>query len=141
MEPFQPKPKKGPEARIQEAICSYLRAREWVVMETHGNIYQKGFPDLYCAHFRYGARWIECKNAEKYEFTREQRRTFPMLASVNVGVWILVAATEDEYLKLWQPANWHQYLHEIKPISRPRPSLRNNEGYVPKYPIVNKDKK
>ena len=115
-----------------------MRAREWVVMETHGNVFQKGFPDLYCAHARYGARWIEVKYALAYQFTIEQRRTFPLLSSVGIGVWILTADTEEEYLKLWQPANWYQFLHETKVISRPRPSLRHNEGYVPKYPIVEK---
>lgn len=140
MNPTVPKPSKGPESKIQEALVLYLRAREWIVRATHGNTFQSGFPDLYCAHARYGARWIEVKNSAAYSFTPAQREFFPLLSSAGIGVWILIAATEDEYLKLWQPANWHHYLEVGKTITRPRPSLKDHQGYIPKYPIIKQGK-
>lgn len=135
MEPKDIKSKIRPEAKIQNEMIMYLRGRSWIVKPTHGNAYQSGFPDLYAAHIRYGARWIEMKHDEAYSFTPAQREFFPLLSSVGIGVWVLVAATEEEYLKLWQPANWYQYLEVQKIVSRPRPSLSKIEGYVPKYPI------
>lgn len=142
MRPIELPPKKGPEAKIQEEIVAYLRIRQWIVKETHGNMYQHGFPDIYAAHAKYGARWIEVKNPVAYSFTPGQLEFFPLLASANIGVWILVAATQDEYLKLWQPANYYEYLQSFQTITRKRiPSFREGaKVYVPKYPIVNKPK-
>lgn len=107
-----------------------------MVKETHGNIYMSGVPDLYAAHIKYGPRWIEMKNPGKYAFTNAQLEFFPQLASVGVGVWVLTAATDEEYQKLWQPANWYQYLPINKVISRKRAVTKT--GYVPKYPIPGK---
>lgn len=100
----------GPEAKIQQAIINMLRIREWFVKPTHGNMYQSGFPDLYACHVRYGARWIEVKNKEAYEFTPAQVETFPQICAHGVGIWILTAAVEDEYLKLFRPFNWYVFL-------------------------------
>lgn len=102
--------KEGPERKIQDAIKKFLREREWVVMETHGNMYQSGFPDLYAAHFTKGSRWIEVKNPLSYSFTPAQMRSFPQLASVGVGIWIMTAADEHEYKKLFLPPNWGSFL-------------------------------
>lgn len=110
MDPFKIKPKKGPEAKIQEEIIKELRFREWLVKETHGNMYQSGFPDLYCAHPKYGQRWVEVKNAEAYRFTPAQKEWFPKFAAVQVGVWVLVSAEPYELAKLMGPPNWHTYL-------------------------------
>lgn len=134
MSPGAPRARKGPEGKIQQELVLYLQARRWVVKETHGNIYQSGLPDLYCAHPEYRSRWIEVKNPVKYEFTKAQREFFLQLTACGIGIWVLTAATEEEYLKLWQPANWTHYLHEMQVISRPRPSLSKIEGYKPKYP-------
>lgn len=109
MDPFKPKP-AGPEAIIQGNLIDYLTVRSWFVKETHGNMYQQGFPDLYACHRMYGSRWIEVKNPVSYKFTPAQLHDFPMFSAKGVGVWILVAATEFEYRKLFSPANWHQYL-------------------------------
>ncbi len=102
---------RGPEAIIQDAIIKFLTLRGWFVKETHGNMYQSGFPDLYCCKRRYGTRWIEVKNPESYRFTPAQMETFPRLTAEGVGVWILVAATEREYDKLFKPANWWTFLY------------------------------
>lgn len=111
MNPFNPRnTKKGPEAVIQEAIIGFLKIRGWFVKETHGNIYQYGFPDLYATHAKYGQRWIEVKNPEKYVFTPAQLENFPLFTMNGSGIWILTAANETEYAKLFQPYNWHFYL-------------------------------
>jgi len=100
----------GPEAIIQRDIIRMLTLKGWYVMETHGNMYQRGFPDLFATHALERQRWIEVKNPLSYAFTPAQMEAFPKLCAFGSGVWILVAATESEYLKLRQPPNWTHYL-------------------------------
>lgn len=102
--------KRGPERIIQDNIMGMLRMRGWFVLETHGNMYQSGFPDLYATHSRYGARWVEVKNPVAYSFTPAQLDTFPKLAANGSGVWVLVDHSDAEYEKLWHPPNYHIYL-------------------------------
>ena len=101
--------KKGPEEIIQDAIVKKLTLLQWFVIETHGNMYQRGLPDMYACHQLYGARWIECKNPASYSFTPAQISTFPKLVAHGQGVWILVADTDIEIAKLFKPCNWYQY--------------------------------
>jgi len=101
---------RGPEAIIQKAVVKYLEERGWYVMRTHGNLYSRGWPDLFACKRRYGSRWIEIKNPKSYHFTPAQIECFPRLTAEGVGVWIMVAATDLEYQKLFKPANWWQYL-------------------------------
>lgn len=110
MDKFKPKSRIGPEAKIQVELEKFLKGKDWLVKSTHGNVYQSGFPDLYCAHLKYGARWVEVKNPLAYSFTPAQIAFFPLLNAHGVGVWILTAATEHEYEKLFKPANWLHYL-------------------------------
>jgi hypothetical protein len=112
MRKFKPKDtrKKGPEGKIQEEIIIMLRAKEWFVKPTHGNMYQSGFPDLFACHARYVQRWIEFKNSKAYYFTNEQVEDFPRLCANGSGVWILVEASETEYDKLFKSPNWFMYL-------------------------------
>jgi len=112
MEP-QPriKGKNGPERIIQDAVIAFFRAREWLVKPTHGSQFQSGFPDLFMAHPRYGSRWVECKNPEKYAFTPAQMEWFPQFAAAQCGIWIVTAATQAEYEKVVKGRpNWHMYL-------------------------------
>jgi hypothetical protein len=74
-----------------------------------GNAYQYGIPDLYCYHPRHGERWIDVKNPSSYSFTREQRVKWPIWESFRCGIWILTAATQEEYDKLFRPPNWRNY--------------------------------
>lgn len=78
-------------------------------METHGNAFQRGFPDIYACHYTKGQRWIEVKKLPDYHFTPAQLQAFPQFNAHGVGVWVLVAATEDEYAKLFKPQNWTWY--------------------------------
>ena len=40
--------------------------------------------------------------------------TFPELCSHGSGVWVLTAATESEYEKLFKKFNWWQYTGAFK---------------------------
>jgi hypothetical protein len=117
-----PKPRKRgpkigsrqPENIIQTDIINFLRLRDWFVMNMTGNYEQMGVPDLYAAHEKYGPRWVEVKRKEKYRFTKWQLEIFPQLTAKGVGIWVLTAATEKEYKKLFGPANWYHFLEVMK---------------------------
>jgi len=104
--------KKGPEAKIQEDIIKYLRMKTWLVISMHGNMYQRGLPDLWASHYLYGARWIEIKlpNMVGSKFTPAQMEYFPKICANGSGVWIMTADTDDEYEKLFKSSNWAMYL-------------------------------
>lgn len=104
--------KKGPEKIVQEKIEAMLRSYGWYVLRTHGNMFQSGFPDDFICHSRYGQRWVEIKDpSRKGEiFTAAQLDVFPKLCSNGSGVWILTAATDLEYKKLFDRPNWIYYL-------------------------------
>lgn len=114
MKPFKAKSSETPEEKIQREVVTYLRDREWMVKRVIGNMYQSGFPDLFCSHRLYGARWVEIKNPLSYSFTPAQIQDFPLFCANGSGVWVLVAATDDEYQKLFKPPNWYQYLNIMK---------------------------
>lgn len=101
--------KKGPERIIQDALIKYLEGKGWFIIETHGSLYQSGLPDLYCTHEKHKQRWIEVKNLDNYTFTPAQRKKFPLI-SKGAGIWILTAATDSEYQKLFEPPNWWTFL-------------------------------
>jgi len=109
MEPFKPRVKKGPEAKIQAAIVKKLKLLGWHVMETHGNVFQKGLPDLFACHKLYGQRWIEVKNASAYCFTAAQKENFPKMCSNGAPIWILVSDSDSEIQKLYGKANLWVY--------------------------------
>jgi len=112
MKSFTPRKKKKPETELQERIIDFLTLKGWFVKSTHGSMYQSGFPDLYCTHKTYGHRWIEVKMPHRTGdmFTSAQHETFPLLCQHGAGVWVLTAATEREYEKLFKRFNWWVYL-------------------------------
>lgn len=111
MNPFKPKTHDLLESRIQERIIGMLQKRGWFVLATHGNAYQMGFPDLYATHHMYRQRWIEVKRPGMVgsEFTKAQKIMFPKLMTNGTPIWILTDSTEEEYNKLFQPANCNDY--------------------------------
>lgn len=110
-----PKPgSRQPENIIQTAIMEFLELREWFVMNMTGNYEQMGVPDLYACHLRYGPRWIEVKRKKGYKFTKWQLEVFPKLTEKGVGIWVITAATEKEYKKLFGPPNWYMFLEVMK---------------------------
>jgi len=102
--------KRGPEAKIQEAIIKMLRERGWFVKVLHGNMYQTGMPDLYAINKKYGRRFIEVKNPEAFSFTPAQWIDFPQMIAHGERIWVLVAATEEEYQKLFDKPNLWVYM-------------------------------
>ena len=114
MKQFKPKRtgKAAPERKIQNAIKDMLRIKGWYVMETHGNMYQSGFPDLFICHSRYGQRWVEIKlpGGKGSKFTPAQMECFPKICANGSGVWILTGSDEHNYEKLFRRPNWYSYL-------------------------------
>ena len=103
------KAREKPEHKIQAALIEYLGVRGWLVEVMHGNAFQRGIPDLYLFHPRYGPRWVDVKQPEKYSFTKNQRLKWPLWDHFGVGIWILTAATQAEYDKLFALPNWREY--------------------------------
>lgn len=101
--------RERPEAKVQADLIEFLRNRDWVVSATHGNAFQKGFPDLYAAHKRHGQRWIDCKVEGKYSFTKAQKVIWPLWEAVGVGIWILTGANNEQYERLFKPPNMRDY--------------------------------
>jgi len=101
-----------PEKKIREDLIEYLVKRGWFVKTTHGNMFQSGFPDLYATHPLYGPRWIEVKLPEMKgsHFTSAQMKDFPKFQKHGSPIWVLVAATDDEYCKLFKESNFHLYV-------------------------------
>lgn len=101
--------KHGPEYKIQADFIKFLKERGWHVERMIGNAFQMGIPDLYVHHPRYGPRWIDLKNPDRNELTKAQRAKWPIWESFGIGIWIIAAATEEEYSKLFREPNWRCY--------------------------------
>ncbi len=100
----------GPEAIIRDRIIKKLEGLGWFVKITHGNMYQSGFPDLFCSHRERGIRLIEVKNPVSFSFTPAQQQDFPKFKASGVGIWILFDSTDEEIAKLAKPANWEEIM-------------------------------
>jgi len=74
-------------------------------------MFQSGFPDLYCTHAKFGPLWIEVKlpGMRGSRFTKAQKEWFPKLSANGTRIYIIVAATETEYQKLFGPENWLEW--------------------------------
>ena len=99
----------GPEWYIRRALIEFLSAHRLWVEVTHGSRFQTGLPDLFITHATHGQRWIDVKNPGRYTFTPAQRHKWPLWEKHGAGIWILTAANEPEYLKLFGPPNWRDY--------------------------------
>ncbi len=94
------------ELHIQHELAKFLRARGWLVERMLADAYQNGIPDFYIHHPRWGSRWVEVKRPDNYSFTKAQRRKWPEWQKFGVPIWILTAATEEQYGLLFGPPNW-----------------------------------
>lgn len=104
---------EGPEAKIQNAIIVMLEKKGWFVKHLHGNMYQVGLPDLYACRNKV-QRFIEVKNPASWKFEESQIEVFGELAKQGVGVWIMFGDSEEEYAKLFKPANYCFYTKALK---------------------------
>jgi hypothetical protein len=91
-----------------------LLIKGWYCKETHGNMYQSGFPDIFACHSSYRQRWIEVKCPTGSRLEASQLECFPKLCANGSGVWILSAANDWEYNKLFGPPNWVEYIMHHK---------------------------
>ncbi len=101
---------KGPEYKIQQRIIRFVEARGWFVKVMTGTMYQWGIPDLYACHKKYGHKWIEVKNPESYSFTAAQYSEFPKFLTHGDPIYILTAANEANYKRLFEPSNLWKYM-------------------------------
>jgi hypothetical protein len=97
------------ELDIQRELVDFLRTRGWHVERMLANAYQTGIPDLFCYHTKWGMRWVEVKRPEGYSFTRRQRQKWPEWEKAGIGIWILTAATQEQYDLLFRAPNWQAF--------------------------------
>ena len=97
------------EAVIQKECVAYLRARHWFVKRFTGNAYQYGVPDVMAYHKDYGTRWIDFKPPKGGRLTQKQIIEWPQWEAAGIGIWIITAANDTEYAKLWQAPNWREW--------------------------------
>lgn len=101
---------KRPEDQLKEKIKSFLAQRGWLVEHTHGNVYQKGLPDLYCWNEQLGIhRWVDVKMPNRHTYTKDQCQKWTYWESKGLGVWIMMGASEGWYQKLFEPPNFREY--------------------------------
>jgi hypothetical protein len=98
-----------PELEIQRELVTFLRDRVWHVERMLADAYQNGIPDLFCYHAKWGMRWVEVKRPEGYSFTLRQRQKWPLWEQAGIGIWILTAATQEQYDLLFAPPNWRKF--------------------------------
>jgi hypothetical protein len=106
--------RSSPEDRIQERIKSFLEAHGWLVEKMHGNAFQKGIPDLYCFHPELNNpeglhRWVDVKVKGRYRYTKDQCQKWTKWEGFRLPVYIMVAATDEEYAKLFGRPNFRLY--------------------------------
>lgn len=112
MNPKKMPPRHGPEYHIRADIIKMLHARGWIVKIMGASEFLDGVPDLYCTHKTHGPRWIEVKlpNMRGSRWTNAQLKWFPLFGNNGTKIYILTAATEGEYRKLFNPDdNWLEY--------------------------------
>jgi hypothetical protein len=102
--------RKTPEKEIQKKLIALLESRGWIVIVNHASDIFKGVPDLHICHKEYGARFVEVKVKTRYAFTPAQLKRFPLLHCNGAPVFVLTEDTEEEYNKLFKPANFPEYL-------------------------------
>jgi hypothetical protein len=98
-----------PELDIQSELVEFLASCGWLVEPMLADAFQTGLPDFYCHHPQWGERWVEVKRADNYTFTLRQRQKWPGWEASGVGIWILTAATEEQYGLLFKDPNWRQF--------------------------------
>jgi hypothetical protein len=97
------------ELQIQRKLVEFLRVRGWHVERMLADSFQNGIPDLYCHHRKWTERWVEVKRPDGYSFTLRQRQKWPVWEKAGIGIWILTAATQEQYDLLFKPPNWRDF--------------------------------
>lgn len=107
----KPREKKDLESAGSERLRAFMRREGWGTWKTHGNVFQKGWPDIYASHPIHGQRWIETKTIDG-RLERTQVDLFAEWARYGVQVWVL--RDEKDYRWLFKQANaWEFGLPKI----------------------------
>lgn len=118
MDPLKAKAAHGPEWYVQNLWVEFLEAKSWHVERMIGNAFQKGIPDLFMAHPKYGQRWVDIKVYGRYSFTKAQKLKWPLWEKAKIGIWIIGAKSQEactkihmieEHKLLLQPPNWREF--------------------------------
>jgi hypothetical protein len=72
-------------------------------------MYQFGIPDLWVWHPKWNFRWVDTKTPKRNSLTKRQCQKWPVWERKGIGVWIMVAATQEEYDKLMGPPNFRDF--------------------------------
>jgi len=89
---------------LRPAVIKRLLLNNWGYRIVHGSMYQVGFPDLYCYHKLFGARWVELKMPGN-KLRVSQVKFFSDLSRHNIGVWVCSDPNEIPKLLMNKP-NW-----------------------------------
>ena len=97
------------ETQLVQRVRKELHSRGWTLCEkTHGNQFQKGWPDLFCYHPTHGCRWVEVK-LPKGRLTRAQRARFKQWSGAGCGIHVITTEKACHEL-LMQPGNVESWL-------------------------------
>ena len=130
--------RQNEEAHIEAEIMELLAKRGWKADKLVGNMHQSGLPDLLACHPNYKTRFIEVKRPgmKGSSFTPAQLREFPAWHRAGMPLYILTAATEGEYMKLFKPPNVMEYLapYLIRAASSTQERMSSSiDGLAKKY--------
>lgn len=112
-------PRKPLEKDEESALRRYMAQLGWLTEKTHGNVFMKGWPDLYAMHPRLilpgtkkpqaVSRWIELKREDNV-LEPTQKQKFALWTSHGMGIWVLRGV--DDYHLLFEPPNWMWWLDQ-----------------------------
>jgi hypothetical protein len=102
------KSRGSPEHQQQQALRRRMEQEGWLTEKVHGNLYQSGWPDLFCHHLTHGARWIELKRSAKTKLRPSQVGLFTRWSHYGVNVWVLTGP--EDYVLLFKPPNWRNHV-------------------------------
>ena len=104
---FTPAKTTGSKDKNAEDIMLALKMKGYKLMHTHGNIYQRGLPDILAVHPEHGIKWVEVKN-KKFRFTGAQMKYLKQMMVCDFPVWIIQEI--NELAKLHEPCNLREFL-------------------------------
>ena len=106
-------PRGQPEADGAARLKALMKKEGWKIYRTHGNLYQRDFPDLRCLHKLHGARWVETKSrgtdsSSGGKLSIGQAKQFAEWAEYGDHVWVL--RDEKDYQWLFKEPNWWRFV-------------------------------
>jgi hypothetical protein len=111
---MEPMKKRNPlEKEKENELRAFMKKLGWHTEKTHGNLFQHGWPDLYCLHPTLAGgspmqRWVEVKRGGQGRLESSQVHKFSLWKKFGLGVWVLTGP--EDYGKLFLPPNWWEFL-------------------------------